>query len=483
MAAVALGCRAPRVMDLPAELSESAVEQRMLPASPPAAPVESRPEGECARPAGPIVEHLPADPGAPLTLDDAIVFALENNPRLRVYAEQVAAARAGEDVAFAPFLPQFDFSYHFAGYSKPSLPAGSFVPAILNNGQFALSIPEIGVQWTLCDFGRTAGRYGQAVTRTQITELQMERARQTIVYETAAGYYHLLLTRALLRIREQAVKQAEAILKDTRTRLDNGTADRNALLRADVEVSESRETLVAAQEQVYDAAARLNVTLGRNVALPLNLVHIKAQPQLTKSLEECLEVAIVQREEVNIVRRVVAEAQYGEQAARAELLPKIYVRGSLIRVDSPGSLSANVAAAGIHLDQSLYTGGRRLGELRQRGAAIRSGIASGQVVLDNIALEVNLAYRAIDSNRERIRLGEVATAQARENLRLTNVKYDNGNATPTDIVDAQTAFTRALMRYNAAIYDYLAALAQLDYALGTTRVGTGTPGEPRCFLK
>ena len=95
-----------------------------------------------------------------------------------------------------------------------------------------------------------------------------------------------------------------------------------------------------------------------------------------------------------------------------------------------------------------------------------SATAQGQVVLDNIALEVNLAYRAIAAARERIRLGEAATRQGRENLRLTVVKYTNGDATPTDVVDAQTALTGALMRYYSALYDYLDSLAQLDYATG-----------------
>jgi outer membrane protein TolC len=473
LSALALGCRAPRLVPSPADLSDQAVQERILPVAhaEPAASAESEKPAEPAEAA----DGPPIETGAPLSLPDAIAFALQTNPRLRVYREQISAARAGEDIAFAPFLPEFGFHYHFSGYSKPSLPAASFVPATFNNGQYALSIPEIGVQWTICDFGRTAGRYGQAITRRQIAELQLERARQTIAYETAAGYYHLLLTRAILRIREQATKQAEAILKDTTARLENGTADRNMLMRAQVEVSESREALVAAQEQVYDAAARLNVVLGRNISLPLDLIDASAPPaDVTRSLEECLELAVAQREEINVVRRSVAEALYGEQAARAEFLPRVYVKAAVIRVDSPGSLSGTTEAAGIHLDQSLYAGGRRLAEVRQREASVRSSIASGQVVLDNIALEVNLAYRASDSNRERIRLGETATAQARENLRLTRVKYDNGNATPTDIVDAETSLTRALMRYHAAMYDYLAALAQLDYAVGAAPPG-GTP--------
>src|SRR5262249_38676036 len=55
---------------------------------------------------------------------------------------------------------------------------------------------------------------------------------------------------------------------------------------------------------------------------------------------------------------------------------------------------------------------------------------------------------------------------AEENLRLVRVRYRNGNATPTDIVDSEAALTRSQQRFYSATYTYLAALARLDYAVG-----------------
>src|SRR5262249_156729 len=94
-------------------------------------------------------------------------------------------------------------------------------------------------------------------------------------------------------------------------------------------------------------------------------------------------------------------------------------------------------------------------------------LADAATVLDTISLEVNLAYRAARASRERIELSRTSVEQAGENLRLVRVKYRNGNATPTDVVDAETALTRAQQRVRSAGYEYLAAIAQLDYATGT----------------
>ena len=73
------------------------------------------------------------------------------------------------------------------------------------------------------------------------------------------------------------------------------------------------------------------------------------------------------------------------------------------------------------------------------------------------------------------RTSRPAVVQAQENLRLVRVKYGNGDATPTDIVDAETALTRSQQRLNSAIYTYLAALARLDYAMGREQRPRGGP--------
>jgi outer membrane protein TolC len=122
--------------------------------------------------------------------------------------------------------------------------------------------------------------------------------------------------------------------------------------------------------------------------------------------------------------------------------------------------------AGLHLEAPLYSGGRHRGELRWAEADIEAARADAQFILDAISLQVNLAYRGVVAARERIDLAKTAVVQAEENLRLVRVRYRNGNATPTDIVDSEAALTRSQQRFFSASYTYLAALVRLDYALG-----------------
>jgi outer membrane protein TolC len=108
-------------------------------------------------------------------------------------------------------------------------------------------------------------------------------------------------------------------------------------------------------------------------------------------------------------------------------------------------------------------------------------MAGARSILDEVTLEVTLAYLAATTARQRIERDRPAIVEADENLRLVRNRYRNGQATPTDIVDAEVALTRAQQRLVSATYEYLGALAGLDYALdnqpGTLLGSAETPRE------
>jgi outer membrane protein len=407
-----------------------------------------------------------ADSVVTMTLEQAVATALRQNPRLREAAARVGGARASADVAFAPFLPQIGTGFRYSDFSTPVLPGGTFVPASLNAGVKSFVVAEAGVQWTLYDFGRTQGRYGQALDRTGIEALSLLRARQTISFETAQTYFRLLAAQANLRVRNEALQQATSVLRDTDARFVNGDADREDVLRAQVEVAQVQEEVFSAQQAILDAESMLNVELGRSAAQQIEIAPVECDSAFEDSLESCLEVAAATRPEIDMARRAVAEARHGLQAARGELLPKVFIRGAVIRGDSPGPLNGWIEGIGLHVEQSIYSGGAHRGEVRLNQARVSGSMAALQSILDQVTLQVRVSYEAIRTDLARIQLGKITIDQARENLRLTGVKYNNGTATPTDMVDAQTALIQAQTTYITATYSYLTDLAQLQYAMG-----------------
>lgn len=403
------------------------------------------------------------------SLPEAVAFALAHNPRLRAAAAEVDRSTADEQIAFAPFLPQIDLFNRLAGTDANLSPgAPGLTGSILTQGRgghgFVQS--ELQMQWTLYDFGRTAGRYGRSTAQAQIARLRLSRACETIVFETRAAYWRGLQGRDGRIIGLEAVRRSEATLHDAEARRAGGVADRDDVLRSKVQVAAARERLVLAEEAELAALAQLNNVLGRPAQLTLELVDERNEPALQRSLTECIEAAVTGRPEMGVARQAVAAAEFQRGAAAADQKPHIYALASVGYVDGRHVETGFQEGAGIHLNQPIYAGGRKRGELRAAEAEVRQASAQSQTMLDAITLEVTLAYRAVLAARDRVELSRPTIAEAEENLRLERVKYRNGDATPTDLVDAETALTQAQQRYFNALYEHRTALARLDYALG-----------------
>ena len=102
------------------------------------------------------------------------------------------------------------------------------------------------------------------------------------------AYLNILLARASVRVQEDAIRQAEATLKDARALLEGGVADSDTVLGAEVQLPESRDAFVCAQEAELVATAQLNNVMGRNASLPLRRADYagRDQPRCDPSVPE-----------------------------------------------------------------------------------------------------------------------------------------------------------------------------------------------------
>jgi outer membrane protein TolC len=413
---------------------------------------------------------LGPDATKPIGLDEAIALAFQLQPRLRFFQEAIAQARGRGQIAFAPFLPQVTFLTQAFFGENPTRPAGaSAVPAPefgdapgYSNYQFG----ELFMQWTLWDFGRTYGRFQQAELGIAIAQLQAVRASQTVAYEVAAAYYQLLQARAARRVGEESVRLAQSILEISRKAFRAGLVERDEVLRAEVQLARARQAVVLANRAERVSVATLNRAIGLNVSAATAIVDRTAEPPFELSLAECLQRAVENRREFQVAQREIEVAQEGVRVARADFAPRFFVQGVVAGEDGHKVRHGTTETGTVNIAWSLFQGGQRLGQRNTADASLRQAAAQAQVVCDTIAFEVNEAYRDIEAAREGLVLARPAITQARENLRLVTRRYATGDATPTDIVDAENSLVRALQDYYTAQYAYLAALARMDYATG-----------------
>jgi outer membrane protein len=413
-----------------------------------------------------------------LTLPEAIDIGLKNNPRLLAALAAIDRARGETTAAFAPFLPQIDMLTRYVATDKNILPGAPGPTGAVNIsavGPYQLAQSELQLQWTLYDFGRRAGHYGQASMREKSLQFQEVRARETVAFDVATSYLQVLEAVAFRRIARETVRRAQAVLEDVRARREGGVALRDDVLRGEVQLAESRDALVRAEDAEISALTRLNNALGRDASLPLRLDERVLPKPFGASLAECLERAATQRPEVGAARDRVAGARFGREAARGEFLPELYLKGSVGRIEGENVVAGFQEGAGIQLNVPLYYGGAHQGHLRTAEADIRQAQADAQGVLNDISVEVTVAHRDLRSAQTRVELARPAVEQSTEALRIVRGRYREGTATPTDVIAAETASTRAEQRYISARLDYLSALARLAYVTSDDQGGMCLP--------
>ena len=111
------------------------------------------------------------------------------------------------------------------------------------------------------------------------------------------------------------------------------------------------------------------------------------------------------------------------------------------------------------------------GITRARVAAAKEDERQAQLAVEQIGLAVGLQVRQalvrLENAQQTLEVARKTVEQASEALRIAEVRYEAGEGILLDITDAQLSLTQAKQAVVAARYDYLAAYADLQFAVGT----------------
>ena len=427
--------------------------------------------------------------GPPLPLQEAIGLAFRRQPRLRAHLESIEQARGVKGIAQSLYFPTLGTNYSVGGFNlnvggepfriptpggggHSSIPGFTVLPPALSlpvglNLSTGYELAELKLQWLVIDFGKRLGTYEAAKLGVDIAQLQTDRAYQTVANEVAVAYYNVLRTGALRRTARESVRRAEDQRDVARKLAKGGVVEREQVLRAEVQLAESLRQLDAAEEAVGVADAALNLAIGLKPGECVGVVEPPGAPDFRLALCDCLETAIRQRREFQVARRSVEVAQEGDRVAGASFAPRVVAEGTLLDFQQAAPRGhADIALGFIRLEWTMFEGGRRVAARRVADSKVREAMAQAESIADTIAFQVNETYRRMVTARLGIDRARPAVEQARENYRLVRARSTEGDATPSEITDAETALTRAEQNYLNSIYDYLSAIARLEYAMG-----------------
>ncbi len=314
---------------------------------------------------------------------------------------------------------------------------------------------------------RTAQQIGdleQALNRLEILRLRQETA-----LNVRTGYYAVLRSAAFVRVNEASVAQSVEQLRVTRAQQNAGVASAFDVLRAQTQLDNNRQALIQSRNQLLIAKNGFANTVGVDPSTPVDLADIPEIPALPP-LDEAtlLAQAFDRRPEYFQSDTNILKATKNVRLARRNLEPFLNasVTGAYNITEPAFGTNKDTGSAGLTLSVPLWDGGATREAVKAARADERQSLIQKDQFVRGIKAEVQQAIIAVRDAFERQSTTAQTVTQAREALRLANVRFQAGVGTQLEINDAQTALTQAETNQVNARYDYLSALARLNRAVG-----------------
>jgi outer membrane protein len=211
------------------------------------------------------LENPPALAGMPATVDDAVDYALDNNPDLQAAREASKAAGFDVKVAGASRLPTVSAS----ATSSSTNYLSSFNPGVPNSSRnmvagLTASIP-------LFQGGAPAARVRQAQASQSVTLEQEIGTERAVIATVRSAWSAWLAAKEVIALNQTAVDAAALSLEGVRAENTVGNRTILNILDAEQELLNAQVQLVTAQRNEYVAGFALLSAMGRAQAKDLGL--------------------------------------------------------------------------------------------------------------------------------------------------------------------------------------------------------------------
>ncbi|MBB6051808.1 TolC family protein [Armatimonas rosea] len=442
------------------------------------------------------------------TVEQAIQIALERSPRLQQARERHQRSRESVEQQRAQLRPQASATASYtrlstalanssgggsgsgSGSGNPfpvglqgSPPGAGSVqltraepapttdsPTTFNLGGGSLNQTSLGLSLTqqLDAWGiqKTLIRMGS--TDEAIQQLEEEKVVRELVFTVQSDFYELLRAQEYVRVQSAAIASSTESLRVSQEKERAGSAAGFDVLRAETQLANQQQSLLTAQNQASVARTNLANTLGLPPTAALAPESPGAPPSVPP-LERAalLKIALEKRPEARQAQLNQEKANLNLRYAKRGTTPSLSARLSGSYNPSPANAFTPKDAATLSLNLSipLSDGGTTRSQRTSAHSDLRSAASQRTEYETGIAKEVEQACLSVEDAQGRLQSTAKTVEQAREALRIAQVRLSTGIDTQLSVSDAQATLVQAEVNHINARYDLLIALARLRWAV------------------
>ncbi|MGD9519003.1 MAG: TolC family protein [Armatimonadota bacterium] len=416
-----------------------------------------------------LVGQQPAEPLV-LSIDDAVSMALEQNRSVRRSAQAVEEAMAALRRTQAYQGVRLDSNAQVSAQGPSSeinfpLPSGgsrsiTTIPSL--SWSFGLTVSQ-----PIYHGGQLYYQERLAALGLDTARIEQQRQQQAVVRDVRSLFLSVVQSQQLERVAAENVSRSMRHLQDARARVDAGVAPGFDVIRAEAEVANANDGLVAAHAVVDKTLAALKTLLSIDVTRPVELETPDAQSYVDVEPSQTIGLALVRRPEVSAADKAVMLADASVGLARSGIKPSIDMFANFQKQSEKG-LGAHdwTWALGVQATKPIFDSNLTKAAVEEAQAKKTQAEETAQQVREGIALEVYQAWLSLQEARERIDAAEKGLAQAEEAMRIADLRYQEGVAPAVEVTDARAALMAARANHVNARFAYEQARVALEYAIG-----------------
>lgn len=410
-----------------------------------------------------------------LTLDKALEIALDENPTIKVAAEEIALKKVASKEAWQSLLPEASLNGsldHTIKAAEMKLNDMSF-----KMGQDGTNTANAGLSINLPLFAPAVYR-AMSMTKTDI-ELAVEKSRASeldLINQVTKAYYQLMLAQDSYEVLQGSYKLAEDNFNVVNAKYQQGAVSEFDKISAEVQMRSIKPNVISAANAVTLAKLQLKVLMGITAD-----VDIKTDDNLT-NYESMLFANQLKEEDMSLDNNTTMKQfelnmkllEKNVKSLRTNFIPTLsmsfsYQYQSLYNpnINFFDYTWSNSSSLMFNLSIPLY---RASNFTKVKSARIQMR----QLDWNRIDTERKLNMQVVSyrnnmtASSEQVVSNKENVMQAEKAVQIAGKRYEVGKGTVLELNSSQVSLTQAQLTYNQSIYDYLTAKADLESGFGKT---------------
>lgn len=412
----------------------------------------------------------------PLTLKDALNFALENNVKLRKSRLDIDGGKYKTQEVRSKALPQI--TGNVGSTYNPVIGQLVFQDQKITIGKTWNSTAGIQLNQQLFDKQVFTGLQA-AKTSESYYQLTANLTEEEIIELVANNYYQVLVGRQVLGVNDNNIKNVKVAEKIIGDQYANGLAKKIDVDRIKVKLTnlETRrqETLNTISQLENQLKFSMGMPIATAISLPAGEIEKAAiLPSLADTLNMSgrTELQLLGiKKELQVLQRKAYLAEYYPTLA----LSANYVgtgqsdRFGFLNSNNSGAIYYPASAIGLTLKVPIFNGFATRSRARQATIEIRKADEDIREGKNSLNQAYENAKIQLKNNINTIKFQRANVTLAQEIYNSTQNNYNNGLATLTDLLDTEDALTDAQNSYTQALLNYKVAEIQLIKSNGNLK--------------